>query len=141
MSEERSAGGIVFCGEQALVLRNFRGEYVFPKGHIEAGESQLQAALREVAEESGLTPQVVCFLQDTCYRYRRPDGTWCPKRVSWYLMEVRERDIVVDNQEINWGAFLPPEKALELLSHQLDRELLLTAIQLRVAAGQGKADA
>ncbi len=141
MNEERSAGGIVFCGQRVLVLRNHRGEYIFPKGHIDPGESQLQAALREVAEESGLTPQVICFLGDTSYHYRRPDNTSIPKRVSWYLMDTVEQQIRVDDYEINWGAFMSVDEAACLLTHQLDRQLLLSAVRLRLGAGEGTTDA
>ncbi len=39
----RSAGGIVFWGWEVLVLTNFRGDTVFPKGHLEQGETPEQA--------------------------------------------------------------------------------------------------
>ena len=124
MEEERSAGGVIFSGKQVLVLRNFRGEYIFPKGHIEPDESQLAAALREVAEEAGLHPVVMGPISDTAYRYRLADGSYREKRVSWFLMEVKEQALAVDGLEIKWGKFLPVAAALQLLTHSLDRELL-----------------
>jgi 8-oxo-dGTP pyrophosphatase MutT (NUDIX family) len=49
-----AAGGVVFQGRQVLVLRRpSHDEIRLPKGHIESGESEQQAALREVREESG----------------------------------------------------------------------------------------
>ena len=49
-----AAGGVVVDGDRVLVLRSARyGDLRLPKGHIEAGEEPLQAALREVTEESG----------------------------------------------------------------------------------------
>jgi len=56
---EITAGGIVFNGGKVLVLRNLKGVWVFPKGHVELGESHEQAALREVLEESGLHALIV----------------------------------------------------------------------------------
>ncbi len=49
-----AAGGVVFQKGQVLVLRRpSQDEIRLPKGHIESGESEQQAALREVREESG----------------------------------------------------------------------------------------
>jgi 8-oxo-dGTP pyrophosphatase MutT (NUDIX family) len=131
MEEERSAGGVIFCGQQVLVLRNFRGEYIFPKGHLEPGETALQAALREVHEEAGVQPQVLSQLPDTAYRYRLADGNYRHKRVSWYLMEVQDPRLQIDAEEINWGEFMPAEQAAGLLTHDLDRDLLQQAVRLR----------
>lgn len=50
----RAAGGVVLHNKTVLVLRReSRDEWRLPKGHVEAGESDGEAALREVAEESG----------------------------------------------------------------------------------------
>lgn len=50
----RSAGGVVYRDGQILLLdRPSRGEIRLPKGHIERGESDADAALREVTEETG----------------------------------------------------------------------------------------
>ena len=60
----KSAGGVVVdaAGERVLVLLRAerlgpdgRPEVRLPKGHIEPGESRIQAALREVEEEAGLS--------------------------------------------------------------------------------------
>ena len=50
MREEISAGGVVLFGNAILLLRKFNGDWVLPKGRIEAGEQKKEAALREVLE-------------------------------------------------------------------------------------------
>lgn len=54
MREEISAGGVVLFGNAILLLRKFNGDWVLPKGRIEAGEQKKEAALREVLEETGV---------------------------------------------------------------------------------------
>lgn len=49
-----SAGGVIINGDQVLVLLGIQKEELrLPKGHVEDGETPEQAAMREVAEESG----------------------------------------------------------------------------------------
>ena len=57
-------------GDRVLLLENARGEWVFPKGKLERGEHYSRAAIREVAEETGLRARVVRSLQLTRYVYQ-----------------------------------------------------------------------
>ena len=52
--KEISSMAIVFCKNRALMLKTNHNEWVFPKGHIEQGETSLFAAKRECHEESGV---------------------------------------------------------------------------------------
>ena len=53
------AGGIVLVGRQVLLRLTRRGDWVFPKGHLERGETPAEAARREVAEETGWYSEVI----------------------------------------------------------------------------------
>lgn len=96
-NEYASAGGVVVApkGDQVLVLVRGRRsgpcghpEVRLPKGHIEAGESRQQAALREVHEESGLTGLQI--LSDLGYQQVRFvfEGTRYVRDESYFLMTV-----------------------------------------------------
>jgi 8-oxo-dGTP pyrophosphatase MutT (NUDIX family) len=96
-NEYASAGGVVVSptGDHVLVLvRGKRSgpdgcpEVRLPKGHIEAGESRQQAALREVHEESGLTGLEI--LSDLGYQPVRfvSEGTRYVRDESYFLMAV-----------------------------------------------------
>ena len=57
--EEISAGGVVINKGKVALLKKFRGDWVLPKGRIEAGETQEEAALREVKEEVGINAEII----------------------------------------------------------------------------------
>ena len=93
----RAAGGIVTddAGDMLLIRRNDRWD--LPKGKVEAGETLLQAALREVEEETGINVIVnkSTSQQDneTTATARRPVktyhmfnlyGGWHLKQTSWF---------------------------------------------------------
>ena len=58
---EKSCGAVVYCQKgndiKYLLACEHGGYWVFPKGHMEAGESEYDTALREVKEETGLVAE------------------------------------------------------------------------------------
>lgn len=52
-------GGIIVYGEHVVLRRTRGGKWIFPKGHVEPGETAAQAALRECEEETGLLVELV----------------------------------------------------------------------------------
>ena len=52
-------GGIIVYDDRVVLRRNKRGKWIFPKGHIEPGETAAQTAKRESEEETGLLVDVV----------------------------------------------------------------------------------
>lgn len=54
MKEKISSMAIVMAGDRKILLLNSEGEWVFPKGHVEQGETYLETAIRELQEESGV---------------------------------------------------------------------------------------
>ena len=84
----RAAGGIVVrhrddgVVEILLVHRPAYDDWSFPKGKCEDGESEEEAAVREVEEETGLRCILAGELATTRYR----DGRGRPKTVRYWLM-------------------------------------------------------
>lgn len=90
-----SAGAVVVTADltdpRTLLLDQTRvtGEQqtVAPKGRIEPGESPLAAAIREVAEETGLTTASYAgYLGQEAYEFTDNDGTPAAKTVDWFLL-------------------------------------------------------
>ena len=87
--KEHSAGGVIFENGNVLLIQmqNLKGEKVwtFPKGHLEPGETAEQAAVREVAEETGWDCEIDSDLSTARYSFTR-GGELVDKDVRWFLM-------------------------------------------------------
>ena len=127
---EFSAGGLVFDDEGRVLLiraRDLRNQPVWtlPKGALNPGETSLEAALREVQEETGYRCELVRELAPVTYWFQR-DGRRIRKTVRWYLMrpiaKVGEHDHEVD--EVLWA---DRADAQARLRYDSDRRLLAAA--------------
>ncbi len=91
---EWSAGGVVVRkfdeGIRVLVIRDPYENWGLPKGHLEHGESYAQAALREVAEETGLGDLSLGAQLDTIDWYFRNGERLIHKFCVFYLMTSAE---------------------------------------------------
>jgi 8-oxo-dGTP pyrophosphatase MutT (NUDIX family) len=127
---EFSAGGLVFDDEGRVLLiraRDLRNQPVWtlPKGALNPGETSVNAALREVQEETGYKCELVRELMPVTYWFQR-GGRRIRKTVRWYLMrpiaKVGEHDHEVD--EVLWA---DRADAQARLRYDSDRRLLAAA--------------
>jgi 8-oxo-dGTP pyrophosphatase MutT (NUDIX family) len=116
----RAAGGVVRRqGEIAVVHRPRYDDWSLPKGKLDPGESLEDAALREVAEETGLRCRLGRHLGSTEYLDRKGRR----KVVDYWEMEA-EAGSFTPNDEVDEIRWLSSEAAEELLTYSFDRELL-----------------
>jgi 8-oxo-dGTP pyrophosphatase MutT (NUDIX family) len=131
--KERSAGAVVFApttgGPEYLLLRYGGGNWGFPKGHVEAGETDVQAAQREVEEETGIPIAAQKLLEgfedDTDYRFRR-GHVLVEKDVRFFLIETHSRDVKISREHSGF-AWLPYGPALDRVSFEGPRRILQAA--------------
>ncbi|MBP5430365.1 MAG: NUDIX domain-containing protein [Elusimicrobiaceae bacterium] len=124
---EFSCGGVVLDGRKVLLVqvKNMKGKkiWTFPKGHIEAGETPRQAALREVLEETGYRATIVRPMIRVKYAFTL-QGNYIKKMVQWYLMKKLGRIGKHDASEIlaiRWVSLL---KAHDLVQYPSDIRLV-----------------
>ncbi len=126
-AREVSAGGVVLRENEVLLVkvRNLQGEVVwtFPKGHLEAGETARQAALREVKEETGWTCRVDRPFTQVHYRFSR-QGRLVQKTVHWFLMSPLSLDGESDPREILDCRWFPLREAADLVVYKSDRQIM-----------------
>ncbi len=132
-AREFSAGGVVVRGDQVVTIvptrRAADGSRVLalPKGHVDPGESPIQAAQREVREETGIVAEPVCELGESRYWYRR-DGQTIPKSVSFYLFSYVGGDTADHDDEVEEARWIGLSEAQTELSHAAEREMVTRAI-------------
>ncbi|YAL83276.1 NUDIX hydrolase [Dermacoccaceae bacterium W4C1] len=101
--EERSAGGVVIdvrggVAYIALIARHNRAgrlEWCLPKGHVEPGETLVETAVREVAEETGIHGRALITLGTIDYWFSTP-RLRVHKMVHHYLLEAIGGEISVE---------------------------------------------
>ncbi len=91
MITEKSCGAVVFTRENGqikyVIIKSKEGFYGFPKGHMEGIETEIQTALREVTEETGLSVDIVGgFRTEDSYPFQR-NGETRRKHIVYFLAE------------------------------------------------------
>jgi diadenosine hexaphosphate hydrolase (ATP-forming) len=138
MEPALEVGGIVFqareCQPQVLLVgaRKAPGQWIFPKGHLEPGESAGSAALREVNEEAGVEGRLVGPVGEPI-EFRSGAE---PVRVQYFLIQATRDGASPEGRPKQW---LPIEPALSTLSFEESRRLLRAAapqIQQAVRGGE-----
>ena len=128
MKREKSCGVLVLRQQEdelyvVLLRHRFGGHWSFPKGHVEAGESERQTALREVREETGLTGIKLMDGFRESVEYSPKPGV--KKQVVYFLGTTEQEKLVRQEEEISeimwaplsrampsvvWGCYLPNRK-------------------------------
>ena len=119
----RAAGGVLIRdGRVALVHRPKYDDWSLPKGKLNEGETWEDAALREVREETGYN--VALHDELSSVEYTDPKGR--PKTVRYWRMEPLAGEFE-PNDEVDELQWMTPDEAVERLSYDHDRELVLMA--------------
>jgi 8-oxo-dGTP pyrophosphatase MutT (NUDIX family) len=140
--EETSAGGLVVdrsgAEPQAALIarldRRGRLRWSLPKGHVEAGESTQDAAIREVEEETGIRGTVMEFLGTIDFRFMA-SGRRVHKTVHHYLLEAQTRTLSDADIEVDEVAWVPVAELADRLAYADERRLVARVPDL--LAGHG----
>ena len=157
MIREISAGGVVVrrkdgewwmaaiepAGDQSTVLTpkkqasatKNKAVLCLPKGLVDPGEKALEAALREVREETGVTASLVTKLADIKYMYVRiwGDGQRVFKIVSFYLLRYESGQIDHISEamriEVARASWIRLQDAAKLLAYKGEKQMAQQALE------------
>lgn len=127
---EKSCGFVVYEDtdqeRRYLIIRSRQGEYGFPKGHTEPGETELETAMRELREETNLevTP-VEGFRREIAYRLRANMNI--TKQAVYFLGKAKDRQLICQESELLGAEFLSLDQALARLTFDSIIEILKEA--------------
>lgn len=136
---EVSAGGLIVSDENppraALICHLNRGggrDWCLPKGHVEGVETLEQTAVREVAEETGLSGEILGKLGEVSYSFRA-EGKRVRKTVHHYLLRKVQGDLTHAGDptgevlEVRW---FPLEELVNVLAHENEKAMAQKALEL-----------
>ena len=133
--DETSAGGLVVDADRASAAligrldRRGRLLWSLPKGHIESGETPEQAAIREVAEETGIDGRVLAPLGTIDYWFVAEDRR-VHKTVHHFLMEAVGGELSDEDVEVTEVAWVPLGELDGRLAYADERRLVRLATDM-----------
>lgn len=127
---EKSCGAVIYHKEAngelrfLLIKHKNGGHWSFPKGHMEAGETERETAEREILEETGLSVTV-----DAGYRF---EMEYSPKprvlkKVVFFIAESVETNVVCQPEEVIDSCWFEYEDAWKNLTHEESKQLITEA--------------
>ncbi len=130
----RRDGGFEFLIGEQIDWRTHDRNLRLPKGHVDPGEGLEEAALREVAEETGRRARIDGLLGEHRYafdappRKKRPGGR-IEKRVVFYLMEDLGPSDAPKDDEMERILWLGEQAARQGLTFENEQEMIRLAAE------------
>lgn len=135
MRENESAGGVVVGPDGRIVLvEQHNNSWSLPKGGVETGETLLEAAKREIYEETGLSNLVLVGELGSFERKsigldgKSETDEFGVRRRTFFLFTTPETELMPHDKEASAARWVSPEEAIELLSHPKDKEFLRSVL-------------
>lgn len=131
--KEYSAGVVIFREKNGirkfLILHYPGGHFDFPKGHLEAGETEKQAALRELQEETGIVPHKFYegFIDEMKYTFRRKE-IYVDKTVTFFLAECLSNEVKLSHEHKGY-LWLDYDAAMAKITFENARSILRKSVE------------
>ena len=135
MADEKSCGAIVFTHENGIrkyvIIREtgiYQGYCGFPKGHMEAGETEQETALREVKEETGLDVKLIDGFRQVDEHVLAREGRPNDKKTNvYFLAEYQDQELKAQESEVSEIILLNYLDAMQCLQSEGSKRELAEA--------------
>lgn len=130
MKTETSCGALVFTqtqqGIRYVIIQQTNGDWDFPKGHMEPGETEVETARREIFEEVGLQVTFLeGFREELCYPLLRKPGY--TKHCIYFLARYQGQNVCRQESEVADVRLMTFAEAMDILTFPASKELLQKA--------------
>lgn len=132
---EMSAGGMVYRqaedGYYFVLILDAYDKWTFPKGHVDVGEEEETAALREIGEETGLKDlKSEGYLGETEVKVHKPSEKPFRKLIKYYLVSTQEKDLQVpDTSELKDVRWYTAQEALNILGYENAKDIFVKGLE------------
>ncbi len=134
LNPRESAGGVVLGPDGRIVVVEQHGNsWTLPKGGVEEGENAMDAARREIFEETGLKNIVLLkelgsYIRNSIGKDGRGENKdWPPSKRTFFLFKTNETALAPQHDphgEITQARWVTTDEALTILTHPKDAEFL-----------------
>ncbi len=131
MITEKSCGAVVFTKENGhikyVIIRAKEGFYGFPKGRMEGIETEIQTALREITEETGLSVDIVGgFRTEDSHPFNR-NGETRIKHIVYFLAEYSNQTPIAQETELSSIDLMDFDTAISAFQFDSSKRILTEA--------------
>lgn len=125
---EKSCGAVVYNPERQLflIIKMLNGNWGFPKGHTENQETDIQTAIREVTEETGINIKILDGFKKSIKYIPFPEVL---KEVIFFIGITKEEKVVIDKGEIEDYMWCSYEEALKMITYKPQRDIMESSLQ------------
>lgn len=126
MLDEKSCGALVYRkyhgNTEILLIKHINsGHWSFPKGHVEAGETEIETAMREIKEETGIDVIIdQSFREIVTYSPRRDTH----KEVVYFIAKAKNTDYTPQEDEIADIKWVEISRAGSVLAYENDKSIV-----------------
>lgn len=120
VDKEKSCGCIIINDDKVLLIKQTKGHWGFPKGHVEENETEIETAMREVKEETNLDVKIDANKRYTM-EYVTDKGKL--KQVVLFIAKCIGGEIKEQECEVNDIKWLDFDEAIKIITYDNTREL------------------
>ena len=126
--QEKSCGAVVYNPKKHsfLIIKMLNGNWGFPKGHTEDQETDIQTAIREVTEETGINIEILDGFKKSIKSIPFPEVL---KEVIFFIGITEEEKVTIDKDEIEDYMWCSYEEALKMITYKPQRDVMESSLQ------------